>query len=472
MANKEKIMAAFLALKQEDSRYELKKISGGYYVYLSSARRDATGKLRKTSIYKGKILPNGFFIKVRHKREHPKAAPEAQEGAEAPAAAGGAEALQNEDVRIRQNSLKYEEKLLTALSMNGRISLPVLSKMLGLSVTATDWQVKSLEKRYGIKYLPEIDVTKFGYMQFFLAVKFLDKSPPAEVLKELLQKEPRIQMAMMLKGDFDLLIYVVAKSVEELNDEIIISISKVIGDYNCTWTTIPFYETCGFIPLREEFIDFLKKGLLSREYAVLKELNRDGKSEFREIDRKYGTDRGRSSYSYYKLREEGKIRRITISMQKLSFRYTGIIMNTITNRHKFEKNRSKFLYSIIEKSESQINKYLFVCDTVNPYGIMFFLPVFGNSDLDNALEKLSELELGIKFATLIVTSVLFGNFCYRRFDNAYSVPQRILENNYNLEKAQRINYEESGKKKVHTAKLDIRGARIVENTDEPRLEEP
>ena len=66
MDDEEKIQETFLILKQEDSRYELKKIAGGYYVYLSSGRSDGTGK-KKISIYKGKITPDGTFVKVRHR---------------------------------------------------------------------------------------------------------------------------------------------------------------------------------------------------------------------------------------------------------------------------------------------------------------------------------------------------------------------------------------------------------------------
>ena len=467
----EKVSETFAKLKQLNGSYELKNIKGHHYVYISFSRWDAeTGRSRKTSIYKGKISEDGTFTPMRkHRHSRPRPVEMQQEIAQQ-ASTQQAESRADE-ARIHESSRKYEATLLTALSMNGRISLPVLSKMLGLSITATDWQVKSLERRYGIRYLPEIDVTKFGYMQFFLAVKFLNKSPPAEDLKKLLQKEPRIQTAMMLKGEFDVLIYVLAKSVEELNDDIIIGVSKAMGDYSCKWTTVPFYETYCFIPIRDAFIDFLKGSLLSREYAVIKELNIDGKSEFRKMDRKYGKDGGRSSYSYYKLRDEGKIRRITISVQKLQFRYIGIILETITNQCQFEKNKCKFLYNAIKKDESQTDKCVFMCDTVNPYGVMIFLPVFNNMDLDNALKELSNLELGMESTTLVVTNLLFGDFCYRKFDSAYSVQQKMLESTYGAEKAQIIDYEKSGRKRAPAIRLDIRGARIAKNTDNADSEE-
>ena len=463
MGDEEKVLATFLTLKEKNSSYELKTINNHYYVYLSSGRWDgALGKMKKVSIYKGRIAEDGTFVAIKHKRKiHEKRTVLVAEPATL--IESNPNIPLKEDAKIRQNSYKYEKTILTALSMNGRISLPMLSKMLGLSVNATDWQVRSIERRYGIKYVPEIDVTKFGYMQFFLAVKFLGKIPQVDELKSLLQKEPRIQMAMTLKGDFDLLIYVLAKSVEELNNDIIIGISKAIGDYDCMWTTIPFYEDYGFIPVRDEFIDFLKDKLLSREYAVLKQLNNNGKCEFSEIDTKHGFDRGRTNYSYYKLREEGKIRHITILMQRLPIAYNGIIIGTMTNRWQFEKSRRELLCNIIEDYEPQADRYTFVCDTVNPYGIMFFLPIRGNINFDKTVESLSSLGSGMRFTTLIITSILVGDFCYRKFDAAHSVQQRILEKEYGRPRAQRLDYEESGRKKVHAMKVDIRGARIAQN---------
>lgn len=449
----------------------LKQIGGRYYVYRESGTWDKEEKkTRVKSEYLGKILDNGTYVKkmVTYSDELEKAkALILERGGNItwPERKSDVETI-NLPSPILLEASEIDAKLLMVLSMNARSSFASIGKLVGLSPAAAYARVKNLEKEYGIRYVPEIDVTKLGYLQFFLAVKFLDKMPPVENLRKLLQEEPKIQMAMTLKGEFDLLIYVLAKNVEELNTNMRLGIFRKMGDYDCTWTTIPFYETYGFIPIRDEFIDFLKDSLLSREYAVLKELNLDGKNEFGEIDKKYGTEEGRSSYSYHKLRNEGKLRRITISLQKLPLKYTGIIMETLTNQLRFEKNQKKLLCDIIEKPESQLNKYLFVCDTVTPYGIMFFVPVFNNLDLDNALEKLSDLERGMKFTTLIVTNVLFGGFCYRKFDNAYSIQQKVLENRFGTEKAQRMDYEESGRKKAHPLKLDIRGARISDDAHE------
>ena len=459
----EKVSTTFLSLKQENNSYELKKIGSGYYVYISSGRRDKdTGKVRKISIYKGKITPDGKFVPVRHKKNYVLRELAARISQEQSLAGSGTGTIQNHGVNVRLDSLKHEKTILTALSMNGRISTSVLSKMLGMSINATAWQVKNLERKYGIRYLPEIDVTKFGYMQFMVTVKFLEETPPAEKLKAAIHNEPRAQLAMLTKGDFDLLIYVLAKTVEEAS-ALLIDIRDRLSNYGSIWSMIPVYETYGFVALRDSFIDELKKSgaLLEREYAVLKELNIDASVEFSKIDEKYGFDSGRASYSYYKLKKEGKIRRATITMQKAPVRYIGVMLETIIYKSKFLEHRQSSLSNIIEESKMPTNKYLAAYDTTTPDGTIFFIPIYEYNELDKAADEIRHLDLGVKLTTQAISNILVGNCICRHFDNAHSIQQEILEKKYKIPKAERKNYEETGRKKAEKIRFDIRGARIT-----------
>ena len=367
MGDEEKILETFLALKQENDSYELKKISGGYYVYLSSGRSDGAGKTRKISIYQGKITPSGTFVKVKHKRKSVLDAAATLNSARLPPIENQDDVPSNADAKIRQGSLKYEEKLLTALSMNGKISLHELSKMLGLSINATNWQLGRIEKRYDIRYLPEIDVTKFGYLQFLVTAKFLNGPPPIEEIRKAISKEPEVQLALLTKGDFDLMLHLLVQNVEDAK-VLIIKVRDSLGAFDSIWNSMPMYETYGFIPVKDEFIDLLKhRGkLLDREYAVLKELNRDASIEFSQIDSKYGFDAGRANYSFHKLKDEGKIKRITITVRKLPVKYLGVIMSNMINRAKFKAvGREPVLRSIIRGTFNETNRYLAVYDTVS-----------------------------------------------------------------------------------------------------------
>ena len=64
----------------------------------------------------------------------------------------------------------------------------------------------------------------------------------------------------------------------------------------------------------------------------------------------------------------------------------------------------------------------------------------GDENLDEVLLKLKDIYKETKFDILLVIDVLFGEFIFRRFDNTYSEPYKILVNNYNLKPEKKIDY--------------------------------
>jgi DNA-binding Lrp family transcriptional regulator len=350
--------------------------------------------------------------------------------------------------------------------MNGRMPMSVLGRMVGLKESTAKYRVEKLEKLFSIRYIAEIDVQKLGYLSFLIAVKFIDKKPSRMVLKAILDAEPRIQIATQTHGDHDLLMYVLAKN----NAEAIILVAglrKHLLEYNSKWNVWPIDTRYGMVPLRGAFIDLLKDSILKREYVVLKELNKNGRMEFTEIDSKHGFDPGRAQYSYHKLKESGLLRRVTITMQNMPVKYIAVISASIINEGRFRASREGYIRSVIENQNTPINKYLLVSDTAAPDGVMLYLPVFGSDDLDKDVEKLNSLKLGIEFSTEIATNLLVGEFCYRSFDNALTEWQTALETEYGSKIVEKTDYEETGRNRKSRVnyKVDIRGIKIGKEED-------
>jgi DNA-binding Lrp family transcriptional regulator len=455
-----KVRAEFLRLKKANSKYiEIKHINKYYFVYQSTSKWDKEKKRPvKIPLYLGRITNAGQFIPGKRKKPRSIVQQVQQQtnNTEQQQILDEGQRTLNMSPKIEKRS-KHEQTILTALSMNGRIPLSVLGKMVGLKETAVSSQVKKLERIYDIKYLAEIDTTKLGYLQFIITVKFLEILPKIEELKTILSNDPRIQLALISKGDIDLTIYALAKDGGEIN--ILVFNLREKLNYKAIWNTTPVNEEYGHIPPRKEFLELLKDKLLIREYAVLKELLKDGKTEFTEIDRLYGFDNGRSQYSYYRLREKGIIRRTTISMRSLPIKYIAIIFEDIIDFKLYITKKDKALKEIISDSASQINKYLLVEDASNPDGGVLFLPIFKDGELESAIEKLTSLNLGINTRTYVITSILIGDFCYRAFDNDYSIQNDILIRNYGEKQQPKLSYEETGRgKREHIQyNKDIRG---------------
>jgi len=452
-----RVKAAFLRLKRASSGYiEIKHIKGYFFVYQSTSRWDREKKKPiKVPLYIGRITNAGQLI--RAKRKKPRGAtPQQGIKMEQPQA----ESQKNpEIIAAEEKPYKHERQMLRILSMNGRISMPVIGKMVGLRETAVSSQIRKLEKKYSISYIPEIDVTKLGYIQFLITMEFLEEMPNVEELRTILAQEKRVQIAFLTKGDFHLMIYVLARNSIEINS-IVINIRKKLHCKSIS-ITAPVEEDYGFIPLRQEFIEMLKDDLLVRDYAVLKEFVNNSKIDFSEIDRKYGFDKGRSQYSYHKLRDKGIIKRVTISLESLPIRYVGLIVSTIIDQVGFAQDREKILSNLIGESSHNLNKYILVNDIVSPSGIVFYLPVFNFGDLESIAEEILKLNPGIRIKTLIITNILVGKFCFRNFDNAYSIQEGILVKEYSEKPKPKLDYEETGRaKRKHTKyDTDIRGLR-------------
>ena len=283
-------------------------------------------------------------------------------------------------------------------------------------------------------------VEKLGYLSFLVLVKFIDRVPSEKEINDAVKSEPRIQLALMLAGgEYDVLLYVIAESNYELNKINVFSWrDTLLIKYPARWYTTTFFQHNGFVPLHDSFIATLrqnagkrvreltledepsdkKKQMLAREFAVLRELNLDGSKDFIDIDKKYGFDRGRSQYSYYRLAEKGLLKGITISMNNLPIKYVAVIFVEILDYGEFEKTRSLYLHNIIQKTDVPINKYSLVGDVGIPYGSVFFMPVFNDNDLEQAKVRLSKVK-GIRIREAIITKIIEGKLS-GFIDNTYS----------------------------------------------------
>ncbi len=402
--------------RQYDFCITLKCINENFYVYRATTRWDREKKrVRSITQYLGKIDDSGRFVR-RASRRIPAAEREQFEYA------------------YRQQPKKSscfamdprDAKLLTILSTNAKANLSHLGRKLGMKPPEAYRRVKQLEDEFGIRYHAEINVSKFYYHKFIILVKFSNIAPTTQEILSATKGIPNIQLVQRLESKYNLLIYVLVRGHHEIAT-IRRQVRRALGKYDGEWYAIPVNEHFNTIPLRDEFIEqCLKKRLLKREYAVLKELNTDGTVEFNEIDRKYGFDEGRSLYTYHRLLENGVLRRVTMSMEKLNFKYLGIIFEKVINYAKFDRGRQKTGFDIISEPTGPTSKYALVCNIENPNGAMFFVPVFQDGDLEKAKQHIYGIKKGITLSTVTVTETILGSLCFRRIDPYYTYAYEFM----------------------------------------------
>ncbi|MEM0146953.1 MAG: Lrp/AsnC family transcriptional regulator, partial [Candidatus Micrarchaeaceae archaeon] len=215
-----------------------------YYVYETTTAK--VGDKRKAfNLYLGKIFPNGEFVEAKRRRTQYTYASSIDEMLEKRRMVYGEE-LANPD--------PIDLEILTILSGNARAQTKEIAEQLNFSEAAVQHRIERLEQRYGIRYTIEIAPRPFGYFRYIVLVKFNRGAPEIQAAKEALEAAPTVLYAALLKGDYDLFIYMLAENTKLLEDVIYdLRSSHAFAPYEATWYVTYITYGYGYIPLRPAF---------------------------------------------------------------------------------------------------------------------------------------------------------------------------------------------------------------------------
>jgi DNA-binding Lrp family transcriptional regulator len=252
---------------------------------------------------------------------------------------------------------------------------------------------------------------------------------------------------MLTYGRFDIIMYMLVSRYDDIKMTLFNLRSRIFPSYDMTLYVVPFYLDYSFVPLREKFFEMLKErvwtrsaerprpregDLLRREFAVIKELSQNGREDFTGIDAEYGLSGGSARYTYHRMVESGLMKRITITMHKVRVNYISAITLQKINHLKYAKHRQNIMRHIISEPRGSItNKYALVGDIKMPEGVLFLMPVKNDLDMIAVDEELKKVD-GTRMDSMIVTNVIVGSLCYRKFDNRHSIQYETLKNEYNI----------------------------------------
>jgi Lrp/AsnC family transcriptional regulator, regulator for asnA, asnC and gidA len=139
-------------------------------------------------------------------------------------------------------------KILAELSKDASISVPLLSKKIGMNPSVLYSRIKRLSKRKLIrKFTIEVNEDALGFVVSALVGLNIDSKFREEILDEMLQLES-VREIYEVTGRFDLILKVRTKSLDELHD----SVSSKIGRLNGVLHSETFIE----MRKRERELDF------------------------------------------------------------------------------------------------------------------------------------------------------------------------------------------------------------------------
>jgi hypothetical protein len=274
-------------------------------------------------------------------------------------------------------------------------------------------------------------------------------------------------------GKYDIIFFFLAQTNTEVGRFVQqIRVEKpIFKKYKAKWFVTPYLDSFGYIPVRDEFLEIIKKKveakskehayelLTRRDAIVMKELNSHADKTFIKIDEENKFDKGGADYSYHKLSKNGFVIRTTINATELPIRFNAVIILEIFDGIKFGKTRPDLLDEVT-KNHKFTDKYAAVGDVEAPHSGILFSPIFNEDELEKTEEFFRSKIKGTTLRVLLVKKIILGSLCYRRFDRVYTYQYDILVKEYKSPTVEKINYEEnsraSAKKSQKEFTIDIK----------------
>jgi len=127
---------------------------------------------------------------------------------------------------------EIDRKILDILRRNAKTSLREISRELNLPITTVYYRLKRLEKEGIIEsYTIKINYEKLGYkVRAFILIKYDPTSgiSQKDLLKKLKSFE-NVEEAYIITGEYDILLKVISKDIEELSTFILDVLRNVKG---------------------------------------------------------------------------------------------------------------------------------------------------------------------------------------------------------------------------------------------------
>lgn len=425
------VLDAYIALKAQYTFYiALERINGNFYVYRhKSIYNKETKKQTTESEYLGRITEEGAVIKKSASKEEKRLAI-----AKALIESYGGKIAWPEvskEVEVPTPS-EVDNKILTILSGDARDSISNISKTVGLSESATSNRIRNLEERYGIKYTIDATLEQFHHHQFIAIAKFIDDKPDFIGLKRVLEEDPRVRLALSTQGAYDLFIFMFAQGPLDA-EKIVYKLrsNELLANHKANWNVTYHSQAHGFIPFRDKFFDLVKdkvwkreKGsskkfpgqFFFREYATMRELNRNSRLPFGQIDKEHHLKEGSAHYTYSALLESGSIRNSTITMERPPIKGTAVFLLEQIDIGEFNKHRQDYFKYLLSDT-GVLNKFIFVGDIGSPYGSLFIAPLYKNGDLEHLERDLLSASKGTIARTSMVSDTLVGTLGFRKMES-------------------------------------------------------
>lgn len=312
---------------------------------------------------------------------------------------------------IKSDNAIIENQILKYLYLDSRISVSNLANRLGLSYYITSKYLANTISKYDLFFTLDINTDILGFSEARILVIKFGKQPETKILKKILQKSEFIQDAYQASGEYDLILFVVAKNAREYNNwqfEFRKQLYQYIPEvYQATINVVE-----GFLPIQKSLIRF-SNILDSREKSILSILLQNSRIRLKDLCAKIGEPPMKVLYRIKQMQKRGIILGFTTCIRQPSNSINIFYTVGITPTYKHNPDLVLRLIDSIKSHDSiekHVSNYSLVLDCAGSFDGAYFCSFEDNKALEDGPILLKRIwaEENPQVRQCILTSPLIG----------------------------------------------------------------
>jgi DNA-binding Lrp family transcriptional regulator len=234
-----------------------------------------------------------------------------------------------------------DRKILYELDTNSRQSFNEIAKKVGLSKDSIIYRIKKLQEEDIIKqFHTVIDVGKLGFISFRLYIKLQNTTPQKEAeIIEFLKKQKIVTWLVSIDGEYDLGMWVLTKSIREMNllwkELIKIYVNYIDRKWLTIFTRVSYFPRVYLLEKKQNFDEYVfitepeESNLDEKDIELLKLLASDARISVLDLSQKLKLT-PKTITSRIKELERKKIiigYRTMFDLEKLGYQYFKLHIN-------------------------------------------------------------------------------------------------------------------------------------------------
>lgn len=351
-----------------------------------------------------------------------------------------------------KNKRELKGRILRLLSVDARISMQDLANSLKTTKVNAYGLFNEVSNEYQMRFVPEIRIDKLwkwefikrarlrtkrgileesaeelpttGFGEYIVFVKFKGKEPKNEEIIKAMGNSYIPQFAARMKGDYDLMIYAIARSYEDAI-QFVDSLSSNLSKYPMLTYTTRTWSSFGFFPLNKKLIE--QFDIFDTYKNLLIGLSNTGRSTFTEIGKEFNQGAAQMLYAYDRLVRTEIVRRMTYFEAKPNNSVYMAILLKIQNPKSFDECKCTWFKKLLKKYENEENECVFMCDMPSPKSMLVIASLSNNKKAESFLSGIRSSLKSVEMTKMRISKVLYGNLGIRDFDMRYTFQYKSLE---------------------------------------------